>query len=282
MLIFIFFSIIKLSLSLILVKEESKYINLPIYKDKIIHDVYMMDNMKNLFFNKIYINPEIGSNKKNIKFYLKFNEYITYITNNYYNKEESKTYEFTRKKDGNNNEYTPNEFHTDDLNSGYESKDELNLGNFLLKDFNFILVDKLNKEKEFYYPIIGLNLVKENNIRPVLYKTNLLEQLKNNNFIKNKIFSFLFFNNDENKNSIKKGELLLGILPHEYKEKNNFKNFFFDEKNLFWINAEIGDYNLKWKLQFDNIKYINEELSEKNDLVTELIIEQNFFFIFFF
>ena len=279
MLIFIFFSIIKLSLSLILVKEESKYINLPIYKDKIIHDVYMMDNMKNLFFNKIYINPEIGSNKKNIKFYLKFNEYITYITNNYYNKEESKTYEFTRKKDGNNNEYTPNEFHTDDLNSGYESKDELNLGNFLLKDFNFILVDKLNKEKEFYYPIIGLNLVKENNIRPVLYKTNLLEQLKNNNFIKNKIFSFLFFNNDnnENKNSIKKGELLLGILPHEYKEKNNFKNFFFDEKNLFWINAEIGDYNLKWKLQFDNIKYINEELSEKNDLITELIIEQNFF-----
>ena len=279
MLIFIFFSIIKLSLSLILVKEESKYINLPIYKDKIIHDVYMMDNMKNLFFNKIYINPEIGSNKKNIKFYLKFNEYITYITNNYYNKEESKTYEFTRKKDGNNNEYTPNEFHTDDLNSGYESKDELNLGNFLLKDFNFILVDKLNKEKEFYYPIIGLNLVKENNIRPVLYKTNLLEQLKNNNFIKNKIFSFLFFNNDnnENKNSIKKGELLLGILPHEYKEKNNFKNYFFYYNNLFWINAEIGDYNLKWKLKFDDIKYINEEISEKNDLVTELIIEQNFF-----
>ena len=274
MIIFLFFLFFKLVLQSEV--EELKYINLPIYKDEIIISTSSSETMKNLIFNKIYINSKIGSNKKNIKLYLRFNEYITYITNNYYIKEESNTYEFTRKKEGNDIQYTPNEFHTDDLNSGYESKDELNLGDYLLKNFNFILVDKLNKDKEFYYPIIGLNLIKDKNIRPVLYKTNFLEQLKNNNFIQYKIFSILFFNN-EDKTDTQKGEILLGKLPHEYKEKNKFKNFFFDEKNLFWLNTEIGDYNLKWKLKFDNIKYVEQEVLEKTDLVTELIIEQNFF-----
>ena len=254
-------------------KESSNSIILTVNKDEILSSVDTTETMRNIQYNKIYINSKIGSNNKNIKLYLRFNEYITYITDNNYKKEESSTYEFTRKKEGDNVEYTPNEFHTDDLNTGYESKDILKLDDNILNNYNFILVDKLNKDKEFYYSIIGLNLVKENNIRPVLYKTNILEQLKSNNFISNKIFSIIFYNNE---NKIEKGEIIFGKLPHELieKEKEKFDNYIFNEKNLNWINADLEDYNLKWKIKFDNIKYSNEEL---NDLTTELIIEQTVF-----
>ena len=254
-------------------KEGSNSIILQIFKDSTLTSVDTTETMRNLQYNKIYINSKIGSNNKNIKFYLRFNEYITYITDNYYKKEDSNTYEFTRKKAGEKAEYIPNEFKTDDLNSGYESKDELKLGENSIKDFNFILVDKLNKGKEFYYPIIGLNLAKENNIRPVLYKTNLLEQLKTNNLINNKIFSIIYYDKNDN-NSGEKGELILGKLPHELIEKDKFKNYKFEDLNLNWVNAEIDNYNLKWKIKFDNIKFKSQEFS---DTITELIIEQNFF-----
>ena len=256
-------------------EEESKSVILKLYRDQVLTSVDTSETMRHIQYNKIYINSKIGSNDKSIKLYLRFNEYITYITDNFYKKEESNTYEFTRKKEGENNiEYIPSEFHTDDLNSGYESKDVLKLdeNKLMLKNFNFILVDKLNKDKEFYYPIIGLNLVKENNIRTVLYKTNILEQLKKNEIINNKIFSILYYKKEENNNNKEKGEIIFGKLPHEIDINDRYKHFIFNENNLNWINAEIGDYNLKWKIKFDNIKYSNEDLS---DLTTELIIEQN-------
>ena len=193
-----------------------------------------------------------------------------------YKKEESNSYVFTRRKEGGNAEYIPNEFQTDDLNTGYESKDKLKLDNNILKDFNFILVDKLKREKEFYYPIIGLNLVKENNIRQVLYKTNFLEQLKSSNLIDNKIFSILYYNKEKNSQN-EKGEIIFGKLPHELNEKEKFGKYKLEENNLFWDNAEIGDYNLRWKLKFERIKFGNQELSEISGLLAELIIEQNVF-----
>ena len=255
-------------------KEESKSIILKLYRDQILSSVDTSETMRHLLYNKIYINSKIGSNDKSIKLYLRFNEYITYITDNYYKKEDSNTYEFTRKKEGEYNvEYIPNEFHTDDLKSGYESKDILKLDENIFNNFNFILVDKLNKDKEFYYPIIGLNIVKENNIRPVLYKTNILEQLKNSELISNKIFSIIYFKNEENSKA-EKGEIIFGKLPHNLDMNGKYNNFIFSENNLNWINADIGDYNLKWKLRFDKIKYSTEEFS---DLTTELIIEQNLF-----
>ena len=271
MIVFIYFLLfIKIHES----KEESKSIIMKLYRDQILSSVDTSETMRHLLYNKIYINSKIGSNDKSIKLYLRFNEYITYITDNYYKKEDSNTYEFTRKKEGEYNvEYIPNEFHTDDLKSGYESKDILKLDENILKNFNFILVDKLNKDKEFYYPIIGLNIVKENNIRPVLYKTNILEQLKNSELISNKIFSIIYFKNEENSKA-EKGEIIFGILPHNLDMNTKYNNFIFSENNLNWINADIGDYNLKWKLRFDKIKYSTEEFS---DLTTELIIEQNLF-----
>ena len=104
-------------------KEDSKSVILKLYRDQILTSVDTSETMRHLQYNKIYINSKIGSNDKSIKLYLRFNEYITYITDNFYKKEDSNTYEFTRKKEGEKNiEYIPNEFHTDDLNSGYIKK----------------------------------------------------------------------------------------------------------------------------------------------------------------
>lgn len=271
--VFIFFLLFIITYEYI---EDSKSVILKLYRDQIVTSGNKSETIRQLQYNKIYINPKIGSNNKSIKLYLRFNEYLTYITNNFYNKDESNTYEFTRKKEGGGNaEFIPNQFLTDDLTSGYESKDVLKLdeNKLILKDFNFILVDKLNKAEEFYYPIIGLNLVSEINKRPALFKTNLVEQLKNNEIISNKIFSILYFKNVEN-NNIEKGEIIFGKLPHELDINDKNNNFIFKEDNLFWINADIGNYNLKWKIKFDSVKYSNEEIS---DLTTELIIEQYLF-----
>lgn len=268
--------VIFIFLLFITIHESKDGINMKIYKDQILTSSDTTETMRNLQYNKIYINSRIGSNDKSIKLYIRFNEYITYITDNYYKKEESNSYVFTRRKEGGNAEYIPNEFQTDDLNTGYESKDKLQLDNNILKDFNFILVDKLKREKEFYYPIIGLNLVKENNIRQVLYKTNFLEQLKSSNLIDNKIFSILYYNKEKNSQN-EKGEIIFGKLPHELTEKEKFEKYKLEENNLFWDNAEIGDYNLRWKLKFERIKFGNQELSEISGLIAELIIEQNVF-----
>ena len=54
MIIFLFFLFFKLVLQSEV--EELKYINLPIYKDEIIISTSSSETMKNLIFNKIYIN----------------------------------------------------------------------------------------------------------------------------------------------------------------------------------------------------------------------------------
>ena len=148
--------------------------------------------MRNLQCNKIYINTKIDEPNQNVKLYLRFNEYITYITESNYKKEESITYEFIRTKNNENKvDFTPN-FQTDSLKSGYESKKMLKLDKNIIKKFYFILVDKLNNKNEIYESIIGLN-IPEITIRPILFNTNILEQLKNYKFINKRIFfCFLF------------------------------------------------------------------------------------------
>ena len=148
--------------------------------------------MRNLQCNKIYINTKIDEPNQNVKLYLRFNEYITYITESNYKKEESITYEFIRTKNNENKvDFTPN-FQTDSLKSGYESKEMLKLDKNIIKNFYFILVDKLNNKNEIYESIIGLN-IPESTIRPILFNTNILEQLKNYKFINKRIFfCFLF------------------------------------------------------------------------------------------
>ena len=188
-----------------------------------------------------------------------------------------------RKTDNNENaEFSPLDLQTDNLKSGYESKEILKLDEKVLKNFNFILVDKLNYIYDIFESIIGLNMP-EKDIRPSLLNTNIFEQLKKNNSINKRIFSVFYFNNiriDKNKNNYKEcdGQIIFGKLPHEFEEEGKIreikKRYNIDESNLYWANAVPEEYHKKWKIKFDSITFSNEQFQ---DLTAEIIIEQNFF-----
>ena len=265
-------------------EEDSKDLSLFFNKDNILTSIDNTETMRNLQYNKIYIKTKISSPYQNLKFYLRFNEYITYITKNNYNKDDSTSYQFTRKKNnGENSEFTPLEFKTDTLKSGYESKEIINIEDNIIEDFYFILVEKLNTDSnDFSQPVIGLNLI-ENNIRPALLSTNILEQFKNHNFINKRIFSVFYFNqiNSEkkrNENADSDGIIIFGKLPHELKGNKKYseilQKYNFNDNNLNWAHSQAEQYHIKWKLKFDSIICVDEKME---DLTTELVIEQNFF-----
>ena len=277
--ILIFFSVLYISFQS---EDDSKALSLFFNKDSFLTSIEPTETMRNLQNNKIYINTQIAEPNQNLKLYLRFNEYITYITDKNYKKGESTSYEFTRKNNNKDAEFTPSNFQTDGLKSGYESKEILKLDKNIIKDFYFILVDKLNNNYDIYESILGLNLP-ESTIRPVLFTTNFLEQLKNNNLINKRLFSIFYFNkinNDNNKNKYKDydGQIIFGKLPHELNDEEVYseinKNYIFNDNNLNWINVEAGDYHIKWKIKFDSIVSMKEQIS---DTVIEFVIEQNFF-----
>ena len=262
---------------------DSKVLSLFFNKDSFLTSSEPTETMRNLLNNKIYINTRIGEPNQNLKLYLRFNEYITYITEQNYKKGESITYEFIRQKNNEEDiEFTPLNFQTDNLKSGYESREILKLDKNIIKNFDFILVDQLYNKYEIYESIMGLN-IPESLLRPILFNTNILEQLKKNNFINKRIFSIFYFNkinNEKNKNNNRDydGQIIFGKLPHELNDDKQYneinKYYKFNDDNLNWINAEVGEYHIKWKMRFDNILSVNEQISET---VTELVIEQNFF-----
>ena len=265
-------------------KEDSNAFSLFFNKDTILTSIEDTENMRSLQYNKIFINSKIANPNQNLKLYLRFNEYITYITNNNYKREQSTSYEFTRKKNNDENEpeFTPIEMQTDSLKSGYESKEIIKLDDNIIKDFYFILVDKLNNNNDLYESIIGLN-IPEKTPRLILMNTNFIEQLKNNNFINKRIFSVFYFNEirkEKDKNNFKDcdGQIIFGVLPHELKNENKYseimKKYNLNDNNLNWVNTEAGEYHKKWKIKFDNIQFDKEQIP---DTTVELIIEQNFF-----
>ena len=256
-------------ISLLNISFQSKEFSFFFNKNSFLTSIEDTQTMRSLQYNKIFITSKIAIPNQNLKFYLRSNEYITYITNNSYQKSESTSYEFIRKKsDGKESEFIPLEFKTESLKSGYESKEIIKFDDNIINDFYFILADKINNKDDSYESIIGLNLP-EKVARPLLLNTNILEQLKNNNFINKRIFSIFYFNEirkEKNKNDNKDndGIIIFGILPHELKidKKNSdiFKKYYFNDNNLNWANTEAGDYHRKWKIKFDYILFSNEQL----------------------
>lgn len=231
--------------------------------------------IRNIKDNNIYTKLNIGTPKQEINFYFHFNEYITYITQNSFDKSSSSSFSFLREnkqdeeeeEENNKKEFSPFNYTTEELHSGYESKDSLELPNKKsLNNFNFILADTLYYDKHLYKPVIGLNLP-EKDSRKVLNDNNFIEQLKINNLIDKRLFTVLYGKNMLSYENIDKydGEILFGKFPHEVSSS-------FNENELMTTNAEIDGYHNKWKLKFNSISYANEVLENKD---TEIVLEQN-------
>ena len=206
--------------------------------------------LKDLFYNQIYINLKIGSNKKIIPFYIYLQQFpfiiqSSNVDNNQvkglYNETKSQTYELINKE-----EY----FYSGDMKKGTLSKDNFYINNNIIP-----LKFYLSKENIFNSHIneggkIGFKLY------PSQFQSkesSFIQNLKNNNIISSKIFLFEYNSNEKDDN---KGKLFIGAYPHLINNNN------YNEKYYIKDNANKGYSEIDWKFDFDEIK-IGDEIIKK-------------------
>ena len=119
-----------------------------------------------------------------------------------------------------------------------------------LLDILFCLNIKDNNVNDKYdnNSYLGLGIKNEKN------EKSFINQLKQNNIIKKRIFSILYKENSITDYSQFDGQILFGLLPHEMTKRYN-------EKDLFWtsiIDKSDNITDLKWTIKFDVIYYIEE------------------------
>mgnify|MGYP002627204558 CR=1 FL=1 len=183
--------------------------------------------LKKLMFKELYSTFNIGLPNQNLKFYYEMNEIESSISQEFYYPKRSTTYKSIKDK-------------SIDLMTLDENRQ---LGNF-----HFLLKQKFDSNKLKNYNSIGLGFSEKNN------DTIFLSILKKKGLIKNKIFSFLFGDDSLSENRMYDGQLLLGVYPHEIIP-------FLNQKELNFIPLKEKE---KWMIEFDSVKYNNEELKDKN------------------
>ena len=198
---------------------------------------YMKENMYNEFYSKF----NIGIPPQRLTFYYELNFNESSISEEFYAKDRSSTYKLI---DENNTK-------------GYISQESFEVDqDIVLQNFTFLLNGKSGNIKNENN--LGININKKSNL-------SFLNQLKQNNLIEKRIFSFLFGDSIISEARSFDGKVLFGILPHDIYPS-------FDEKDLKWTpNKE----NKNWNLKFDIIKYENKEIKDNIvnlDLGLNLII----------
>ena len=235
-------------------------------RDKNIHDLSEEEYMREIMLKELYSKFNIGIPSQRIKFYYETNYYESIMTEDDYDKIRSTTYKLIDNRYKNttfkNNDFTIND------TKGFLSQELFEIDQDLeLKNFTFLLKGKSISGKIENFNILGLNLNSNNKENEEL---SFLNQLKKQNLIDKKIFTFLFGDNTFVESRAFDGQLLIGCLPHEI-------NNAFDEKDLKWIQVKSSDNikNKNWNINFDIVKYNNDIINETNvvlDLSLNIII----------
>ena len=200
-------------------------------KDKELSD----ESINHLLYNNIFATVKLGKMKIPNFFFLQFNNSdINIISSKYLNS-------ITYNKDS-------------IINNTILLKDKIQFPKIeTALDLNFFLNienDLINKNENFSYLGLGLNNNDKN-------KNSFINQLKDNNIIKNRVFSVLFHENSITADSQYDGQILFGLFPHEltirYNEKDLYWTSIINEKN----NNKINE--LKWQIKFDSIYYKEEK-----------------------
>ena len=216
------------------VKSES-VILLPLKKDIIKDDNNF--EISQLESSKIYTEINVGSPNQNIKLYLNFNYYITYIftsqANGVYNPSNSLTYYNISKVT----------YYLSPFEKGFRSNESLFFNTYNktvleVDNYSFDLVTKLKEKSDLKDGIIGLKLF-DNKYRgdPLL---NIIIQLKKRHFIESYGWS-IKFDKDEN------GVLGIGAYPHEY-DHQNYSTEYFKQILSGWRATGVF-----WEIEFSNI-----------------------------
>ena len=206
--------------------------NLTLSKSKSLQEIF-----KSLFYNLIYIKIKVGSEQKEIPFYLYLQEYSFIIESSevsndqvkgLYNELKSRTYISSNKTET---------FMVIDMSEGILSQDIFFIKNNTLLDF--YLCKKNNDDSHITEGgKIGFKFEPESaQSEEAFFITNL----KHKNLISNLIFSIKYESDD-------KGKLYIGAYPHII-DSNKYKENYFKVDNAAQIYTKI-----EWALNFQEIK----------------------------
>ena len=209
------------------------------------------DYIKEIMYNNIYSKFYLGVPSQRIKFYYETNAYQISVTENEYDKIRSITYKLINETKSSNELLSQEKF---------EICPEIFLDNF-----TFLLKGKNVTKEKNDTNIIGLSLKPNKESNDSL---SFLNQLKQKNYIEQQIYTFLFEDDMINARRGIDGQILIGCLPHEINPE-------FEEKDLKWLSNNTNKEDKNWHIDFDIVKYNNDELNDKKvyfDLALNLII----------
>ena len=217
--------------------------------------------MEEIMYIQCFSKYSIGAPTQKIKFYYEINSYESIISEDYYLKIRSSSYECLDKKKCPKKTSDLNDYNLTDKN-GYLSKEilELNPTN-KIENFIFILKPKGKTDSStIEIPnIIGLGLNPNINNKKNKNEESLsfMEQLKRKNYIAKKIFTPLTGDDSIDEGRFYDGHILIGVLLHEV-------NPFYEEKDLKWISMKDNTKtpNRNWHINFDIVKYNNEIIKD--------------------
>ena len=217
--------------------------------------------MEEIMYMQCFSKYSIGAPTQRLKFYYEINSYESIISEDYYLKIRSSSYECLDKIKCPKKTSDLNDYNLTDKD-GYLSKEifELNPTN-KIENFIFILKPKGKTDSStIEIPnIIGLGLNPNINNKKNKNEESLsfMEQLKRKNYIAKKIFTPLTGDDSIDEGRFYDGHILIGVLLHEV-------NPFYEEKDLKWISMKDNTKtpNRNWHINFDTVKYNNEIIKD--------------------
>ena len=204
--------------------------------------------MEYLFEYKMYINLNIGSPSILIPIYISLTDFTSYIIDYSYNNNSLKYNHLLSNTYYNTSEIS--KFFGLDYNKGIKSKEIININDFKIENYTFILVTNLTHFDDDIYGVLGLKI--NNNVVGLVNGTNFIDQIHERKIFNQTEFCFKFKNEKE-------GNLEIGDIT-----KNNKDEYYF-------IKAEFFGGEFQWVMKFDQIFYDDSN----NNLVNENAILLN-------
>ena len=214
-----------------------------------------MDFVQNIFYNLLYVNLTIGTPPQIIPFQLNVNSQAFYISNQYFNPNQSSTYELL------SNEEISYEYEYGTY--GYKSKDILKI-NDIEQKVDFIFETKTEKDNN----LSNIGLLIPNKIQTGIYP--FFSSLKNAGIINSYTWTLKYFKNislfdTKNDNKII-GEFIIGEEPHNYENNKTIYN----ENEYIKIRPQWDFDGIYWDIFFDSTYIISKENENEQNLKTKI------------
>ena len=231
---------------------NNAYIVLPFYT-KINETEYMKNYMQAKFYNDIYVNIKVGSNKQELPVQIRLHAYCFYLANEVYKDErynikkfessKSKTYEKVKK--------ISSFYDEEDFAEATISKETFYFGKTTVENLPFVNVEKLINYRHITQSgVIGLNLKKVG--ITTLDEGNFYLELKKKNLFDKNIFSITY--TKDNEGYFIFGEDLYNTTESDYTENS---------RKTYKIDTSYNEY--EWKITFDSL-YIGTQKQPQNRL----------------